>query len=502
MDKIGIFDFGGQYCHLIARRIRDLGVYAEIIYEPSPDYAGFILSGGPGNVSEDDSPQLPRKFFNDVSVPVLGICYGHQMIAQSLGGTVEKGKEREYGKKIATLDTSSPLFKNLKQKEQVWMSHYDQIITLPSNFENIGSTDSCPIASYQNPYENFYGVQFHPEVKHTINGDVILDNFLNIIGCKREWKLNKWIDSKIQELHSAIGSKRVIMAVSGGVDSTVAAALLNKADIDAHFIHVDTGLMRLNESFEVTNIFNDLGTENLHVVDASNRFLEKLGEVSDPEQKRKIIGNLFIDIFEEEAEKLGDFDFLGQGTIYPDRIESAEPSKHANVIKTHHNVGGLPERMKLGLIEPLNELYKDEVREIGTMLGLPEKFINRHPFPGPALAIRILGKVSEERVSILRQADAIVTEIIEEKGIYNTLWQAFPALIPVKSVGVMGDKRTYEYIITIRAVESVDAMTADWARLDYEILEEISSNIINRVEGVNRVLYDITSKPPGTIEYE
>ncbi|MCE7740879.1 MAG: glutamine-hydrolyzing GMP synthase [Candidatus Heimdallarchaeota archaeon] len=502
MDKIGVFDFGGQYCHLIARRIRDLGVYAEIIYEPSQEYKGFILSGGPGNISEEEAPQLPEEFFNEVEVPVLGICYGHQMIAQTFGGKVERGREREYGKKTAILENSSSLFKGLNKEEQVWMSHYDQVTILPDDFDVIGSTDICGIAAYQNIHKNIFGVQFHPEVIHTINGTKILKNFLDIIGCKREWKLSQWVEKKIHELQTEIGSNRVIMAVSGGVDSTVAAALLTKAKINAHFIHVDTGLMRLNESEEVAKIFEDLGTENLHIVDAKKRFFKRLEDISDPELKRKIIGNLFIDIFEEESDRLDNFDFLGQGTIYPDRIESAQPSKHASVIKTHHNVGGLPERMKLKLIEPLNELYKDEVRKIGEMLGLPKRYIDRHPFPGPALAIRILGIVTEERVDILRKADAIVTQIIENNGIYDSLWQVFPALIPVKSVGVMGDKRTYEYILTIRAVESVDAMTADWARLDYDVLEEISTKIINKVNGVNRVLYDITSKPPGTIEYE
>ena len=502
MDKIGVFDFGGQYCHLIARRIRDLGVYAEIIYEPSNDYSAFILSGGPGNVSNEESPQLSKEFFDNVNVPVLGICYGHQMIAQAFGGKVQRGKEREYGKKYANLKISSQLFNNLEPKEQVWMSHYDQVTQLPVGFENIGETDICPIAAYQNTELKLYGVQFHPEVIHTLKGNIILDNFLKIVGCNREWELSQWIEKKIKNLQEVIGSRKVIMAVSGGVDSTVAAALLNKAKVDAHFIHVDTGLMRENEVEEVIGIFEKLGTKNLHVVDASKRFFDNLEGVSDPEKKRKIIGNLFIDIFEEEAAKLNEFNYLGQGTIYPDRIESAQPSKHANIIKTHHNVGGLPERMKLELVEPLDELYKDEVREIGTILGLPKKFIKRHPFPGPALAIRILGIVTEDRVEILRKADFIVTEIIEKNGIYDSLWQVFPALIPVKSVGVMGDMRTYEYIITIRAVESIDAMTADWAKINYDILEEISTNIINRVEGVNRVLYDITSKPPGTIEYE
>ncbi|MHA2308806.1 MAG: glutamine-hydrolyzing GMP synthase [Candidatus Heimdallarchaeaceae archaeon] len=502
MDKIGIFDFGGQYCHLIARRIRDLGVYADIIYEPSDEYKGFILSGGPGDVYANQAPKLPEDFFLDVKVPVLGICYGHQMIAQALGGQVEKGEEREYGKKIAELDTFSPLFVNLDKREQVWMSHFDQVIKLPDNYEIIGKTDICSIAAYQNLEKNVFGVQFHPEVIHTPCGDKILDNFIKITECKREWKLEGWVESKINQLQSEIKDKRVIMGVSGGVDSTVAAVLLSKAGIDAHFIYVDTGLMRLSETEEVSDIFRDLAVEDFHVVEAASEFLGDLIGIVDPEEKRKIIGRKFIEIFEREAKKIGDFDYLGQGTIYPDRIESAQPSKHASIIKTHHNVGGLPEKMSLDLVEPLNELYKDEVRRIGKMLGLPEKFINRHPFPGPAFAIRILGEVTKERVKILRNADAIVTEVIEESGLYNQLWQVFPALITVKSVGVMGDKRTYEYMITIRAVESIDAMTADWSKLPYDILEEISNKIINKVSGVNRVLYDITSKPPGTIEYE
>jgi GMP synthase (glutamine-hydrolysing) len=502
MDKIGIFDFGGQYCHLIARRIRDLGVYADIIYEPSEEYKGFILSGGPGDVYTEEAPKLPEDFFLNVNVPVLGICYGHQMIAQTLGGVVQKGKEREYGKKIATLDINSPLFTGLEETEQVWMSHFDQVIKLPDDFEITGETDICSIAAYQNLERNIFGVQFHPEVIHTPNGDKILENFIRIISCEKEWKLEGWIESKLTQIKEEIGSKKVIMGVSGGVDSTVAAVLLSKAEVNAHFIYVNTGLMRLRETAEVTKIFKDLGILNFHVVDAEEEFLQNLQGVLDPEEKRRIIGRKFIEIFEREAKKLGEFDYLGQGTIYPDRIESAQPSKHANIIKTHHNVGGLPEKMSLDLVEPLNELYKDEVRRIGKMLGLPERFIKRHPFPGPALAIRILGEVTKERVIILRNADAIVTEIIERYGFYDKLWQVFPALITLKSVGVMGDKRTYEYMITIRAVESIDAMTADWSKLPYNILEEISNQIINKVNGVNRILYDITSKPPGTIEYE
>ena len=502
MDKIGIFDFGGQYCHLIARRIRDLGVYADIIYEPSDEYKGFILSGGPGDVYTEEAPKLPEDFFHNVDVPVLGICYGHQMIAQTLGGEVQKGKQREYGKKIAQLDIKSPLFIGLDEREQVWMSHFDQVVQLPDGFEVIGETDICSIAAYQNKERKIFGVQFHPEVIHTPNGDIILENFLKIIDCKKEWKLEGWVETKIEQIQEEIGTKRVIMGVSGGVDSTVAAVLLSKAGVNAHFIYVDTGLMRLNETEEVEKIFKDLNITNFRIVEAEEEFLQNLQGVFDPEEKRKIIGRKFIEIFERESKKIGNFDYLGQGTIYPDRIESAQPSKHANIIKTHHNVGGLPEKMSLDLVEPLNDLYKDEVRRIGKMLGLPERFIKRHPFPGPALAIRILGDVTKERVKILRNADAIVTEIIEKYGYYNKLWQVFPALITMKSVGVMGDKRTYEYMIAIRAVESIDAMTADWSKLPYHVLEEISNQIINKVNGVNRILYDITSKPPGTIEYE
>jgi len=502
MDRIGVFDFGGQYCHLIARRIRDLGVFSEIMQNPSNSYSGIILSGGPGDVYSEESPQLPEDFFDKIDVPVLGICYGHQMIVQAFGGVVQKGLEREYGKKLAMLDNTSPIFNGLEKNEQVWMSHFDQIVELPPSFENIGFTDTCSIAAFHNLEEKLFGVQFHPEVIHTTNGSKILENFLKITNCKREWKLKDWIENKISELKQFIGQKQVIMAVSGGVDSTVSAILLSKADVKAHFIHVDTGLMRLDESKEVSEIFRDLGVENLHVINAKERFLSQLKGITDPEEKRKIIGKIFIEIFEEEAKKLGDFDILVQGTIYPDRIESAQPSQHATVIKTHHNVGGLPDTMDLDLVEPLNDLYKDEVRRIGEIIRLPEKFIKRHPFPGPALAIRILGEITIERLEILREADAIVTEIIQKHKIYDSLWQVFPALLPVKSVGVMGDKRTYEYILAIRAVESIDAMTADWARIDYDILEEISNQIVNKVHGINRVLYDITSKPPGTIEYE
>lgn len=502
MDKIGIVDFGGQFCHLIARRIRDLGVFAEIITKPSPEFKGIVLSGGPGAVSNPESPQLPQDFFKKIEVPVLGICYGHQAIAISLGGKISRGKEREYGKKRAKINTSSPLFDNLDKEEQVWMSHFDQVSELPEGFESTAETDTCKIAGYQNLEKSIFGIQFHPEVVHTLNGTRILDNFLNIVGCKREYNLKDWIDKEIKKLQEEIGEKKVIMAVSGGVDSTVAAILLAKANINAHFIYVDTGLMRLNEAAEVSKIFADLDVDNFHTVFAEERFLSRLEGVKDPEKKRIIIGNLFIEIFEEEAIKLGDFDYLGQGTIYPDRIESAQPSNHAAVIKSHHNVGGLPEKMNLKLCEPLADLYKDEVRRIGQMLDLPKRFTGRHPFPGPALAIRILGEVTKERLEALQKADSIVTEIIRKHNLYDQLWQVFPALIPVKTVGVMGDKRTYEWIITIRAVESIDAMTADWSRLPYEVLEEISSKIVNKVQGINRVVYDITSKPPGTIEYE
>jgi GMP synthase (glutamine-hydrolysing) len=502
MDKIGVLDFGGQYCHLIARRIRDLGVYAEIIEEPSEEYNGFILSGGPGDVYIEESPKLTVGFFDRIHVPVLGICYGHQMIAQEFGGLVEKGKEREYGKRVARLDANSALFKGVDSEEQVWMSHFDQVTKLPQGFIKIGETDICEIAAFEFKERKLYGVQFHPEVIHTIKGNIILSNFLDITGVKREWKLEEWINKKTEEIRDKVKEKRIIMAVSGGVDSTVAAVLLTKARVESHFIYVDNGLMRLNETEEVNQIFKDLNIETFHSIDAEDKFLSALEGITDPEEKRVIIGNLFIETFETKANELGDFDFLGQGTIYPDRIESAQPSKHASVIKTHHNVGGLPEKMSLQLIEPLDDLYKDEVRKIGEMLGLPERFIKRHPFPGPALAIRILGEVNKERLQILQKSDKIVKEIILKHGLYDSLWQVFPALIPVKTVGVMGDKRTYEYIITIRAVESLDAMTADWSRLPFEVLEEISNELVNKVQGINRILYDITSKPPGTIEYE
>jgi len=502
MDKIGIFDFGGQYCHLIARRIRDLGVYAEIIYEPSDEYIGFILSGGPSDVYREESPKLQEKIFDKIKVPVLGICYGHQMIVQTLGGDVNIGKEREYGRKMVKINLSSPLFEGLAEEESTWMSHFDEVKILPEGFETIGSTDVCDIAAYQNLEKKIFGVQFHPEVVHTTNGNKILDNFLKIVNCKKEWKLEGWVEEKLDEIKATVGDKKVIMGVSGGVDSTVAAVMLARVGIDAHFIYVNTGLMRDYDTEEVETIFSNLGVSNFVVVNEEDRFVKALKGVIDPEKKRKIIGRLFIEVFEETANKIGKFDFLGQGTIYPDRIESAQPSQHANVIKTHHNVGGLPEKMALKIIEPLNNLYKDEVRRIGKLLDIPPKFINRHPFPGPGLAIRILGDITKERLKILKKADVVVHQIIEEYGVYDSLWQVFPALIPIKSVGVMGDKRTYEYMLVIRAVESLDAMTADWSKLPYEVLEEISNQLINKVPGINRVLYDITSKPPGTIEYE
>ncbi|MCK4972159.1 MAG: glutamine-hydrolyzing GMP synthase, partial [Candidatus Heimdallarchaeota archaeon] len=429
-------------------------------------------------------------------------CYGHQMIVQTLGGEVNIGKEREYGRKMVKLNLSSPLFEGLDVEERAWMSHFDEVKILPEGFETIGSTDICDIAAYQNLEMKIFGVQFHPEVVHTTNGTKILDNFLKIVNCKREWKLEGWVEEKLDEIKATVRDKKVIMGVSGGVDSTVAAVMLDRVSVDAHFIYVDTGLMRDYDTEEVKKIFSDLGVSNFVIVKEEKRFVEALKGVIDPEKKRKIIGRLFIEVFEENANKIGKFDFLGQGTIYPDRIESAQPSKHANVIKTHHNVGGLPEKMALKLIEPLNDLYKDEVRRIGKLLNLPTKFINRHPFPGPGLAIRILGAITKERLEILKKADVVVHQIIEEKGLYDSLWQVFPALIPIKSVGVMGDKRTYEYMLAVRAVDSLDAMTADWSKLPYEVLEEISNQLINKVPGINRVLYDITSKPPGTIEYE
>ncbi len=504
-----VVDMGGQYCHLIARRIRALGVYAEIVLptitpaevkKMKPD--GIILSGGPKSVYEKGAFTIDKKVL-ELGIPVLGICYGHQLIAHLLGGKVEKAS-KEYGKEMLAA-RASRILKGLGNREQVWASHGDSVISAPQGFDVAGSTAECGIAAFENNEKKIYGLQFHPEVQHTTNGTAILKNFIEICGSKKGYSI-KGLDKKlVAGIKEEIGNEAVIMGVSGGVDSLVASILIRKATPNIHCVFVDQGLIRKGEAEEVAEIYRQLGFRHFSTVDASRTFLGRLKGVTDPEEKRRIIGRTFIEVFEKKVEELKKrhrITFLGQGTIYPDRIESAKASKQASVIKTHHNVGGLPEKMKLKLIEPLKDLYKDEVRELGALLGIRKELLDRHPFPGPGLAVRIAGEVTQERIGILREADAIFIEELKKSGYYEKTWQAFAALLPVKAVGVMGDARAYGYIIALRAVTSQDAMTADWARLPDELLERISTMITKKVKGVTRVLYDITQKPPATIEYE
>ncbi len=510
-ETILILDFGSQYTQLIARKIREFNVYSEIhrfdflideIKKLNP--AGIIFSGGPMSVYDEGAPSIDETIF-ELNVPILGICYGLQLISKHFNGKVEPAKNREYGKaELEILDAKSPLFKGVRNGSVVWMSHGDYVTKLPEGFSVIALTENSPVAAIGNDERKIYGVQFHPEVAHTEEGGKILLNFLvNVCNVSRSWTAQNFIASKIKEIRETVGDGKILLALSGGVDSSVAAVLLHKAIGDNLIcVHVDNGLMRKNESAKIVRIFKE--NFNLHIVhvDAADVFLEKLKGVEDPEKKRKIIGETFIEVFEREARKFGEVEYFAQGTLYPDVIESV-PVKGASVtIKTHHNVGGLPEKMNLKLIEPFRELFKDEVRAIGRELGLPEKFIRRHPFPGPGLAVRILGEITSERLQILREADKIYIDELHAAGIYDEIWQAFAVLLPVKTVGVMGDARTYENVIALRAVISVDGMTADWYRFPYEVLESVSNKIIRNVKGVNRVVYDVSSKPPATIEWE
>jgi GMP synthase (glutamine-hydrolysing) len=508
-EMVLILDFGSQYTQLIARRIREAHVYCEIVpyHADLTRYAnsnvrGYILSGGPASLSDPGAPRLDRSFF-DIGKPILGICYGMQLLADQFGGRLVRSAAREYGRAQFTVADESGLLSGIPNRSQVWMSHGDSIVDLPQGFRIIGSTESLDVAAVAHSEKKIYGVQFHPEVHHTEEGTRILHNFLfEICGLTGDWTTEAFVDSTVQMIQREVGAGRVILGVSGGVDSTVAAVLLSQAIGDQlHAVFVNNGVLRKNEFEEVTGTLKTLNI-NLHPVDASSLFLSRLAGVSHPEKKRKIIGNTFIDIFETEAEKIGQIDFLAQGTLYPDVIESVSFKGPAATIKSHHNVGGLKERMKLKLIEPLRELFKDEVRELGRRLGLPESFISRHPFPGPGLAVRILGEVTQERCDLLREVDAIFINELHRHGIYDDIWQAFAVLLPIKAVGVMGDERTYEQVVSLRAVTSVDGMTADWARIDPDILAEIADRIIRTVTGVNRVVYDISSKPPATIEWE
>ena len=464
---------------------------------------GIILSGGPASVLDSNSPPCNSKLF-ELGIPVLGICYGMQLITHLLGGKVDPSKQREFGRAELKLKEFSHLFEGVNNNSTVWMSHGDRISKLPNKFKPIAFTGNSPLAAIENPIKKIYGLQFHPEVVHTDEGEKILKNFLfKICECAANWKMESLVDFMIQDIRKQVGSEKVICGLSGGVDSSVAAVLIHNAIGDnLYCLFIDNGLLRTGERDKVEKTFRDNFKINLDVIDASDQFLNKLEGVTDPEQKRKSIGNTFIEVFEKEAKRLGNFTFLAQGTLYPDVIESVSFKGPSAVIKSHHNVGGLPEKMNLKLLEPFRELFKDEVRELGKEMGIADEIINRQPFPGPGLAIRILGNINRERLTILCAADKIILEEIKAAGLYNDLWQSFAVLLPVKTVGVMGDSRTYENVIAIRAVTSTDGMTADWAHLPYELLSTLSNRIINEVHGVNRVVYDISSKPPGTIEWE
>ena len=507
-EKIIILDFGSQYTQLIARKVRELGVYAEIYPYNTPksildeSVKGLILSGGPSSVYEADSPKTSFDIMN-LYIPVLGICYGLQLICYNANGKVDSSAKREYGKANLEIDDFADLFKGLQNK-QVWMSHGDSLKSMPEGFEKIAHSENSPYCAIRNVEKRIYGIQFHPEVHHSIEGKLILKNFVrDICNCNDEWNASSFIEESLKSIKEQVGNDKVICALSGGVDSTVTAVLLHKAIGDnLYCVHVDSGMMRKNESKMIYDLFLDNFDMKIILAEAEDLFLSRLNGVSDPEQKRKIIGNSFIDVFDIEAKKLQGIKWLAQGTLYPDVIESVSVKGPSATIKSHHNVGGLPEKMDFKLIEPFRELFKDEVRNVGRELGIPEWFIARHPFPGPGLGIRVLGEIEKEKLDILREADEIFIEEIKNAGLYNEIWQAFAVLLPVRSVGVMGDNRTYEFTCALRAVTSVDGMTAEFYHFPFNILEKISNRIINEVRGINRVTYDITSKPPGTIEWE
>jgi GMP synthase (glutamine-hydrolysing) len=510
-ETVVILDFGSQYSQLIARRVRELGVYSEIkpfhlgldeLKELNPN--ALILSGGPSSVYAPDAPLCDPRVFS-LGIPMLAICYGMQLMARERGGTVARSNKAEYGPTDFFPDRECPLFSGVPERLRVWMSHGDRIEALPPGFRGCGSSTNAPVAAFWNAETRQFGLQFHPEVTHTRNGREIIDHFLkDICGLKKDWSMAFFVDQAVESIRETTRGERVLCGLSGGVDSTVASVLLHRAIGDRLIcVFVDNGLLRKDERKKVESVFLDRFKINLHVVDARERFLSRLKGVIDPETKRKIIGHTFIDVFDEYARRFENIRFLAQGTLYPDVIESVSPRGGPSAtIKTHHNVGGLPQKMNLKLIEPFRELFKDEVREVGRLLDLPEENITRQPFPGPGLAVRILGEVDQASCDRLREADAIVIDEVKKAGIYEKIWQSFAILLPLKTVGVMGDDRTYDNVIAVRAVESLDGMTAHWVELPYDLLSRISNRIINEVSGVNRVVYDISSKPPATIEWE